>query len=185
MMIPGKNIASGFPGASEADLLQGFRAGRLRAFRKNAPPSGLDPKSPRGWRRVYPTGEADEKYNVLCLRYASLMEWLKSRRVPDEEVMEAERDRIARRFEKLGKPVEFPEIEQFQYNLFRRRQHETAQISRLLSEIGELENELSSPALWKEPPGIVSDLAAFLRESFFRIKDLEKILGAPCQLQNC
>ncbi|MGC9195151.1 MAG: hypothetical protein ACP5IL_06820 [Syntrophobacteraceae bacterium] len=180
MMLSGKNISSCFPGTSENDLLPWCRAGRLRAFQKSVAPLGLDPKSPKGWRRVYPTSEAGEKYNLLCLGYASLMKWLKSRRVSDEEVMEAERDRIAQGFQKVGKPVEFPEIEQFQYNLFRRRQHETAQISRLLSEIAELENELRSPALWNDPQLIVSDLSAFLQQSFFRIKDLEKILKAPC-----
>jgi hypothetical protein len=176
-MIEGRDIPRCFPGASENHLLEWCCAGRIRPFQKCADPSGMDPKSPGGWRRYFPTPEARHKYNLLCDRYASLRSWLKSRRIPDEEVIKADRDRLALRLAKSGKPVELPEIEQFQYNLFRRRQRETAEISRLFSEIGQLENELSSPATWKDPRLTLSDLTALLLHSFFRPEDMEKVLS--------
>jgi hypothetical protein len=68
-------------------------------------------------------------------------------------------------------------MEQFQYNLFRRRQRETAEISRLFSEIKELEDELKPGKLWGDPRLIFSDIIELLMASFFRSEDIEKILS--------
>ncbi|MDR3555623.1 MAG: hypothetical protein P4L55_12775 [Syntrophobacteraceae bacterium] len=46
-----------------------------------------------------------------------------------------------------------------------------------LPEIGQLENELNSPATWKDPRLTLLDLMALLLPSFFRPEDMEKVLS--------
>jgi len=177
MIIQGRDIPKRYPPLTGTDLFEWCRTGRLQPFRKSGDYSGMDPKSPKGWRRVFPTEEAHRKYNSLCSKYSSFMGWLKSRRVPDEEVIKSDRNRLILSLKKSGHPMDLPGIEHFKYNLFRRRQRETAEISRLFSEIKELENELKPRKLWGDPHLIFSDMIELLMDSFFRSEDIEKILS--------
>jgi hypothetical protein len=181
MIIQGRDLPKLFPRSTEKDLFEWCRTGRLQPFRKGGDSFGRDPKSPKGWRRVFPTEEANCKYNSLCGKYASFMDWLKSRRVPDEEVIKIDQNRLTGSLKKSGHPIELPGIEHFQYNLFRRRQRETAEISRLFSEIQELEKELKPSKLWGDPSSIYSDIIELLMDSFFRSEDIEILSSTPVQ----
>jgi hypothetical protein len=177
MIIQGRDLSRRYPRSTGNDLFEWCKTGRLQPFRKGGDSFGRDPKSPKGWRRVFPTEEALRKYNSLCGKYSSFMDWLKSRRVPDEEVIKTDRNRLALSLRKSGHPIELPGIEQFKYNLFRRRQRETAEISRLFSEIKDLESELKPGNIWGDPRLILSDTIELLMDSFFRSEDIEKILS--------
>ena len=177
MIIQGRDLPGRYPQLTENDLFDWCRAGRIQPFRKGGDFFGRDPKSPKGWRRVLPTEEAHRKYISLCAEYSSFMGWLKSRRVPDHEVIKTDQNRLTLSLKKSGRPFELPGIEQFQYNLFRRRQRETAEISRLFSEIKELEDELKPGKLWGDPRLIFSDVIELLMAGFFRSEDIEKILS--------
>jgi hypothetical protein len=171
MWIQGKVLREKYPQLTGNELFEWCKAGRLKPFRRCSAFCGRDPKSPRGWRRVFPTEEADRKYDSLCGKYLSLIGWLKSRRVPHEKVIEADQDGLTLSLKKSGRPIELPEIEQFKYNLFRRRQTETAEILRLLSEIEELEKELKPGKVWGNPCLVFADVLTLLMDSFFRSED--------------
>ncbi|MGC8491784.1 MAG: hypothetical protein ACP5SH_08605 [Syntrophobacteraceae bacterium] len=176
MIFSCREIQGLYPQLTAQDAVEWCRSGRLRPFTKRQGPCGLDPKSPKGWRRVFPTREAEEKYEALCERYSSLMGWLKARRVPDEEAMKADENRLAKSLQESGRPVFLPGIDQFQYNLFRRRQRETAEISRLLAEIEEFEGELNPGKVWGDPRLTPEKVFELLADCFFRSEDIEKIL---------
>lgn len=174
MWIQGKVLPQKYPQLSENELFEWCKAGWLKPFRRDSDFCGRDPKSPRGWRRVFPTEEANRKYNSLCGKYFSLIDWLKSRRVPHEKVIETDQDGLTLSLKKSGRPIELPEIEQFKYNLFRRRQTETAEILRLLSETEELEKELKPGKVWGNPCLVLGDVLTLLMGSFFRSEDIDK-----------
>jgi len=175
MIIQGRDLPKLYPRSTEKNLFEWCRTGQLQPFRKGDDSFGRDPKSPKGWRRVFPTEEADRNYNSLCRKYSSFMDWLKSRRVPDEEVIKTDQNRLTLSLKKSGHPIELPSIEHFQYNLFRRRQRETAEISRLFSEIQELEKELNPNKLWGDPRLIFSEIIELLMDSFFRSEDIDHL----------
>lgn len=180
MMIQGRKVPERYPKSTEKDLFKWCAEGRLQPFRKAGPGdlvSGRDPKSPKGWRRVFPTEEANSKYDLLCGKYGDLIGLLKSSRLPEEEQIQAHRDGLALSLEKSGRAIELPGIEQFKYYHFRRRQDAAAKIFRLFSEIDELKRDLEPDKLWKNSHLMLPEILTLLMDSSFRSEDIEKILS--------
>jgi hypothetical protein len=180
-MIQGGHIPELYPEVTGRDLFEWCASGRLQPFRRirsgdNA--SGRDPKSPKGWRRAFPTEESDRRYDLLCGKYGALIGLLRSARTPEKEQIQADRDRLALSLKKSGRAVELPGIEQLKYYHFRRRQDGAAAIFRLFLEIEELERELAPGSVWKNPCLVFLDVLTLLMDSSFRSADIDEILSS-------
>lgn len=178
MMIQGREVLKQYPNLRDEDLFAWCKAGRLVPFRKGGEFAGRDPKSPLGFRRAFPPGEAERKYDQLCNNYLSLIDCLKSARRSDTELIKTDQDALANRLMKSGRPIELPPLDQFQYNLFRRRQRGAAELFRLFSKIEELEQELSPEKVWENPGLVLSGVFDLLMDSFFCSEDIDKILSS-------
>ncbi len=186
-MIQGGHVPGLYPKSTEYDLFKWCTTGRLQPFRKAGfgdYVSGRDPKSPKGWRRVFPTEEANRKYNLLCGKYGALIGLLKSARLSEKEHIQADQDRLALSLKKSGRAIDLPGIEQFKYYHFRRRQDAAAEIFRLFSEIEELEQELVTGGVWTNPRLVFSNVLALLMDSSFRSDDLDKIMPSATALRS-
>jgi hypothetical protein len=180
MWIQGRDLSKRYRELSENELFEWCKAGRLQPFRKAGLEQlgGWDHKSPRGWRRVFPPGEANQKYSQLCGAYYVLLGWIKSARRSENEHIQAYQDSFARSLKESGRVIELPGIEQLKYVHFRFRQDGAAKIFRLFSEIEEITRDLDPGKVWGNPRLVFSDVLNLLMDSFFRSEDIDRLLSS-------